>query len=150
MLLEALTPFLPQKMPTTSKTYNAVLLHFVEGYSPTEAANEVGIIHQGVIRATTPIANRLIEAGYYVDYVLPEGLVAVLNPMATAPKDRTEILAWSPVGNNFHPILWTNYHGQKKLDPDEGYWCCRWKPGYRQWSSYYTGWIPYPEYKPFN
>lgn len=56
-----------------------------------------------------------------------------LKPMATAPRDGREILAYDKDGKNFHPICWK-----------DGHWGMRWNQEYYTRDGFYSGWIPYP------
>lgn len=65
-----------------------------------------------------------------------------LQPMSTAPRDGTEILAYHRAGN-FHPV---SHHTWK-----EGgltYWGMRWCREYRQYDGDFKGWVPMPEVSP--
>lgn len=58
-----------------------------------------------------------------------------LKPMRDAPRDGTEILAYSAEGKNFHPVKWL---------PHRNHWGCRWITGYCQHDGDFLGWIEYP------
>ena len=60
-----------------------------------------------------------------------------LQPMRTAPKDGTEILAYHEA-KNFHPVKYKN-----------GAWSMRWHDEYHQCDGNYFGWIPMPTVEVF-
>lgn len=62
-----------------------------------------------------------------------------MNPMATAPKDGAEILAFHIDGGNFHPVFWVSPAGDSV-----GAWRMRWNTEYYCTDNFYDGWIPYP------
>lgn len=68
-----------------------------------------------------------------------------LNPMSTAPRDGTEILAYHKDGKNFHPISWQTRNATDWGILKRPYWGMRWHPDYSTQDGFYDGWIPYPE-----
>ena len=69
-------------------------------------------------------------------------VIANLVPMAEAPKDGQEILAYHKEGGNFHPVSWKDW---KWMDGGTEFWGMRWHEKYKQYDCDYLGWIPYPE-----
>lgn len=71
-----------------------------------------------------------------------------MQPMKTAPRDGTEILAFSEAGN-WHPVKWVMPHRDYKwTNPtcreDYGYWGMRWDRNYNQADGQFHGWTPMP------
>ncbi len=69
-------------------------------------------------------------------------VIASLIPMAEAPRDGREILAYHKEGKNFHPVKWTDHTW---MDGGTEYWGMRWHEDYCQYGGDYMGWIPYPD-----
>lgn len=72
-------------------------------------------------------------------------VMACLQPMASAPRDGTEILAYHKDGKNLHPILWKDYRWKEHHRP---HWGMRWNDEYSTQDGFYLGWIPYPSIEP--
>lgn len=76
-----------------------------------------------------------------------EGIVITrLRPMREAPRDGTEILAYSEDGRNFHPVYWKGGNRWKWYEGPKDFWACRWSDGYSQCDGQFLGWVPYPSY----
>lgn len=71
----------------------------------------------------------------------PGELVVDLLPMKDAPRDGTEILAWSEDGN-FHQVKWKTH--DKWLKPFPPYWGVRWHEEYSQSDGQFLGFIHMP------
>lgn len=68
------------------------------------------------------------------------------RPIATAPHDGTEVLAWSITGKTWHQVYWkTQEHGnwlwEKPFPPR---WACRWNRDYYQGQNEFSYWLPIP------
>ncbi len=72
-------------------------------------------------------------------------VMADLRPMASAPHDGTEILAYHKEGRNFHPVSWKDW---RWMDGGVEFWGMRWHEEYRQHDNYFMGWVPYPKIEP--
>lgn len=68
------------------------------------------------------------------------------RPIATAPHDGTEVLAWSITGKTWHQVYWkTQENGDWMfLDPFPPRWACRWNSDYYQGQSEFSHWLPIP------
>lgn len=71
--------------------------------------------------------------------------------MKDAPRDGTEILAWSEAGN-WHQVKWVDTdrdYPWEKIKPARTYWGMRWNPEYRQCGGQFKCWMhmpPAPQY----
>jgi hypothetical protein len=66
-----------------------------------------------------------------------------LRPMKDAPRDGTEILAWSEAGN-FHQVIWKSHEQYRWLPAFSPHWGMRWNDNYHQSDGQFLGWIPMP------
>lgn len=74
---------------------------------------------------------------------LPRVTEEELLPMKNAPRDGTEILAYSEAGN-FHQVQWISHERWQWKAPFSPYWGMRWHEDYRQHDANFVGWIPMP------
>lgn len=65
------------------------------------------------------------------------------QPIETAPKDGTEILAFHKDGKTWHQVKWMPMNNGFM-----GYWGMIWHTGYRQYHCDFSHWVPLPASPP--